>query len=201
MPTPKPVAKAKPIETKHLMGSLFPPPPIDDYPEHMRKQVAVLRVKLRRRRAISLVLSVISYLAMASAAVVTALTLALATDRASPVKVAVVILTPQVIPGHQLRMQVLIDRKRMCRSRITFRIFDGDATLKTLVETPWSDAAGPTGIDIPFVRTLTLPVDAAPGVGRLRIERSYQCPMNPFHKVWPITEVEPDKTFDIEAKP
>ena len=126
--------------------------------------------------------------------------IAQALDRTPPVSAKVEIITPEVAPGGKLLMRVEADRHRVCQSRIAFRIYDGESKL-TVVETPWSDAAGRVGVDKPFVRPITLPRDATPGDAALRIERSYRCPNNFFHERWPITDVSPDLPFKIGATP
>ena len=119
-----------------------------------------------------------------------------AIDRTPPVSSRVVIRTPDVRPGGKLAMGVDVTRHRVCRSKVTFRLYDGESRL-TVVEMPWADAAGRLGPDKPFIREITLPPDATPGDATLRIERSYRCPNNFFHEIWPITDVGPDMPFKI----
>ena len=119
-----------------------------------------------------------------------------AIDRTPPVSSRIVIKTPAVVPGGRLAMGVEVTRHRICRSKVTFRLYDGESRL-TVVEMPWADAAGRVGPDKPFVREITLPPDAIPGDAAVRIERSYKCPNNFFHEIWPITDVGADMPFTI----
>lgn len=119
-----------------------------------------------------------------------------ALDRTPPLTANVEIVTPLVKPGGKLAMRVEIVRHRICQSKITFRIYDGESKL-TIVEMPWAEAAGGIGVDRPFVRQITLPKEATAGDAAVRIERAYRCPNNFFHQRWPITDTSPDLLFKI----
>ncbi len=123
-----------------------------------------------------------------------------AIDRDPPVSVVTSIATPIVPAGGKLAVRMQADRHRVCQSRAVFEIFDGEGRM-TVAELPWADARGPIGLDKSFVRTFTVPREAAPGDGWLRIVRSYRCAGNVFHQFWPITDSPPDLPFTIVPAP
>ena len=166
------------------------PPDLAASIERLRR---VSRARLIRKRVVDTVFYGTIVVAMGAV-------LGQAIDRDLPVDVATTIASPSVPAGGKLVVRMRADRHRVCQSRAVFEIFDGEGRM-TVAELPWADARGPLGLDKPFERTFTLPRDAEPGEGRLRIERSYRCPGNIFHQIWPIVDVVDDIPFTVAPAP
>jgi hypothetical protein len=177
------------------MKDLFP---VEDIPDHMLFAIQ----SIRRRAQLRLYMSVLGNVFFYGVIVlVAAVVLAQARDRNPPLISKVEIKDTKVVAGTELVMKVTAYRIKLCETRVTFVLFDGQDR-KTTIETPWQQPKGPLGQDKPFIRPLMIPGDAMAGAARLRIEREFRCPLNFFHKQlgWPITETSPDMPFQITPR-
>ena len=171
------------------MASDLPP----DLEASIKRLQRVSRARLIRKRVLDTIFhgAIVTF---------TGALLGQAIDREPPVSVVTTIATPVVPAGGKLAVRMQADRHRVCQSKAVFEMFDGEGRM-TVAELPWADARGLVGLDKPFERTFTVPRDATPGDGRLRVERSYRCAGNVFHQLWPIADVTLDLPFTIVPVP
>ena len=162
--------------------------------------VGAMRRSLFRRKIVSGLLTILSVFSRLMLVGIGAWLIAQAIDRDSPVDAKVFLAKPSVVAGSDLKVDVQLYRKRICRAKATWMVFDGRDVLSSIIEGQWLDAPGGVGNDS-FSRKIGVPENAAPGTGRLRLERSYKCTNNVFHDRYPISVVEPDMPFTIESKP
>ena len=201
---------------KSPLENLFPAEGLDVFPEHMQRSVLDMRRATRRRKVARRIIAITFYACLASLLLIAAWFVAQVTDRDVPTTTTLALVNPPlteaqaarlnvpderrglaaVRPAGQLLMRVQAVRRRTCEVDITFYVYDGDGQ-ETRVVLPHMDAKGKPGVDPPFVRPVTIPADAKPGVGRLRVVRAYQCPGNFVHEHYPVIDVSPDYPFAI----
>lgn len=119
-----------------------------------------------------------------------------ALDRDPPVEIlSRELLTERVAVGDPVKVRYNVRRDRSCRTETTWIFFDGQGEYRRFGPVA-IEAGGPVGPDS-FTKSWTVPGNAAPGAGRLRVLTSWECPTNLLHPLYPITRVSPDIHFEI----
>uniref|UniRef100_A0A9E8A184 Uncharacterized protein n=1 Tax=Bosea sp. NBC_00436 TaxID=2969620 RepID=A0A9E8A184_9HYPH len=119
-----------------------------------------------------------------------------ALDREPPVEVlSRELLTEKIAAGDSVKVRFHVRRDRTCRTESTWIFFDGQGEYRRFGPVG-IEASGPLGPDT-FVRSWTVPANAAPGAARLRLVTAWECPTNLLHPLYPVTRVAPDIDFEI----
>lgn len=116
-------------------------------------------------------------------------------DRTPPTIVyAVDVLTPQVPPGGQLKVEYTVNRARSCATNVERILFDAQRVRVPLEDMEFKAAPGPMGPD-KYISAVSIPTGFARGEAKYRVLTTYRC--NPIHALWPITVLTADVSFDV----
>jgi hypothetical protein len=121
-----------------------------------------------------------------------------AVDRQAPVIVhSATLLTDRIRPGEPVRVSYAVTRIRTCATDLTWSVYDGAQEIHSFGPVH-VEAAGLPATET-YTRAWATPVNAAPGLARLRVVLAFQCPGNYLQAVYPITLVLPDLPFAIDV--
>lgn len=120
-------------------------------------------------------------------------------DRTTPVDVVKVsVLTPQVNPGGELKVEYHVYRRASCRTHLERVLFDSKNVRVPLDPIDFMASPGPIG-DETYTSAIKVPRNFAQGRGGYRAITSYIC--NPVHSLWPIVTVAGDVKFIVAGDP
>lgn len=122
-----------------------------------------------------------------------------AMDRQPPIRVSHFSVDQGVVyPGEQLTINFDLSRDRICEAQTEWAFYDGANEVRRFGPS-FVSVAGKIGPE-KFRRSFTVPANSAPGVARLVITLSWQCPGNYLHPIYPVVMTLPDINFTIAAR-
>jgi hypothetical protein len=121
-------------------------------------------------------------------------------DRTPPTTVQeIVVMTPQVRLGGDLKIKYKVYRARSCHTLVERIIFDSRRQRYVLEDLTFASSPGPLGPD-EYVSIIPIPPRAFNGEARYRAITTYKC--NILHHLWPVVGgATADVTFDIVGEP
>ncbi|MGA0595595.1 hypothetical protein [Enterovirga sp. CN4-39] len=120
-------------------------------------------------------------------------------QREPPVRILrATVLTPQVPPGGQLRIEYDVERVKSCGLRVDRLFYDKDRVRKPLEPLEWNVDPGRIGRDTLRV-VVDVPRSFAEGRAIYRTIARYEC--NLVHRLWPIIPPSRDIEFEVKGAP
>lgn len=121
-----------------------------------------------------------------------------ATDRDLPVTIKLMrVLPPLVAAGDEVNVEFTVMRNRLCTVRGEGYIFDGDKVRWPYPPSEPKMLSEDLEVEESYAIKRKIPDNAAPGSSKYRVSLYYNCPLNPMHLLWPITDVADSLTFEI----